>query len=898
MKYLLCKYYLLFIFLSIFSQAFYAQNETNNWYFGGYSSLDFNNGQINIQYDSNMTTPAGCSSISDRDGNLMFYTNGETVWNKNHEIMENGEDLNAEITNNQSCIIIPDPNDDNIYFILTTRISQSGGGIFYSKVEFNNDNTLGVITDKNILITTSSTERITAVYSPQTNSVKAVGLGKTNPSSETFNNFFVINIGLYGAFTQSLVYLSNSVVLDQPFSNTLGTIKFSPNGEYIAVGDSNTLSFVRLFGFDITNDDISLISSVNAGYLNTPIPVEGLEFSADSNILYFSGNFNDYGYLHKYIIDLTQPFNEKILIEKTNKRSFGNLQLASNSKIYMTNFLNNEPFALKQLSVINNPEEFDNINYNPAQIIFDDSKTTQGLPNFITSYFRNRIIINNDCFYNALNFSLDAYDTITNAVWDFGDGTTGTGLNPTHQYQEAGTYIVKAVITVGQKDIDLYKEVIAYPIINLEESYTMLQCDNNYDQTSIFNLTELNYGFENEDINEGYQLSFYTSLEDAQNNSNLIENPESYQNLTNPQQIYVKIITDKGCENIQSFFIETQFQSLITLPPFIVCESSDDIINNEIGYFDFNDKIDDINTLLNVSDSDQVDFYNSLENALTNITPLSTEYNSNSNTVWIKVRSPDGNCNKIASMDLIVNSSIDLDIEDSYQLCQLQDNPILDGNSANNNWTWSDNNGNILSTQRLFQIPSPGNYNVTVTKTENGLTCSYSKDFTVFASVTPTFENITIEGTTLYISIEGDSDYQFSLDNETFVGQGDSYTFQNITPGVIDIFVRDIYNCEPSINTQVSYIFFPKFFTPNNDRINDKWIVYGINDNLYKKAQITIYDRYGKKLYNFSLKTIRHGWDGKYNKKLLPNSDYWYKASFVDKNDNLILKSGHFTLKR
>ena len=308
--------------------------------------------------------------------------------------------------------------------------------------------------------------------------------------------------------------------------------------------------------------------------------------------------------------------------------------------------------------------------------------------------------------------------------------------------------------------------------------------------------------------------------------------------------------------------------------------------------------MDEINTLLNVSETDQISFYDSYNNALTNNNPLESEYTSSSGAIWIIVRDENGSCGRIATMDLIVNSSINLDIQDSYLLCYLQDNPILDGNSSNNTWTWSDSSGNILSTQRLFQIQSSGDYNVTVTKTENGLTCFYSKDFTVQEPANVTFNNISIDGTTLYVSVNGNSLYEFSLDEQTYVGQGNSYVFQNVTPGVIDIYVRDINNCERPINTQFSYIFFPKFFTPNNDRINDKWIVYGINNNLYKKVEITIYDRYGKRLYNYSLKTIRHGWDGKYNGTLLPNSDYWYKATLIDKNDQIIEKSGHFTLKR
>lgn len=901
MKYLLRKYYFLSIFLFIFNQIFYAQNETNNWYFGGYSGLNFNNGQMSIQYDSSMTTPAGCSSISDKDGNLMFYTNGETVWNKNHEIMENGDGLNAEITNNQSSIIIPDPIDDNIYFILTTRISEGDGGIFYSKAEFSSENPLGVITDKNIVLTTSSTERITAVYSPETNSVKAVGLGKINGFSDetTYNTLYVLNIGTYGTFTTSNVSLVNTIFLDETYSSTLGVIKFSPNGEVLAIGDVvELISKVNIYNFDILSNSVIYQESFNAGYILTPIPVEGLEFSPDSEIIYFSGNYGSTAYLHKYIINTSAAFNEKILIATSQNQKFGALQLASNSKIYMASYTDDAPHYFDKLSVINTPENIDDIGLQINSITFAGSYSTKGLPNFVTSYFKNRIIAKDDCFYNAIDFSLDAYATIDSVLWEFGDGTTSTSLNPTHQYSQSGTYTVRAVISVNNTDIELFKKIQAFPVAQIENNYTISQCDIDNDGVSLFNLNDVQYGFVNNSQSDVYQFEFYTSLNDAQNQNNPITNSQQFQNTSNPQQLFVNIETANGCISTDSFFIEVLNQNLEVFPPYIVCDDSDEITDNNIGRFDLYQKSIEIRDYFNLTDDNYINFYASSEEALTDINPIYSEYLSSNTTLWIIIRSNNGECGSIASMDLIVNSSIDLDILDTYQLCELQDNPILDGNNSNDTWAWSDHNGNILSTQRFFQIPDSGNYNVTVTKTENGLTCSYSKDFTVLDPVTPVFENIAVDGTTLSISIDGDSIYEFSLDNETFVGQSNNHTFQNITPGVIDIFVRDVYDCEQSINTQFSYIFFPKFFTPNNDRINDKWIVYGINDNLYKKAEITIYDRYGKRLYSFSLNTIRHGWDGKYKKVLLPNSDYWYKASFVDKNNVLIQKTGHFTLKR
>ena len=190
-----------------------------------------------------------------------------------------------------------------------------------------------------------------------------------------------------------------------------------------------------------------------------------------------------------------------------------------------------------------------------------------------------------------------------------------------------------------------------------------------------FNTGMNRYGFDidelNEEITDGYQLNFYTSIQDAENGTNEIENPESFENTTNPQEIFVKITTDRNCENIQSFNIETQFQPLVTISPYIVCEDSDDVINNNLGYFDFNEKMDEINTLLNVSETDQISFYDSYNNALTNNNPLESEYTSTNGAIWIIVRDENGSCGRIATMDLIVNSSINLDIQDSYLLCYL-----------------------------------------------------------------------------------------------------------------------------------------------------------------------------------------------------------------------------------
>src|SRR5688572_26341050 len=100
--------YTVFILLAFISLTAQAQRETDNWYFGKYASLNFNQTGVPISnLGSAMNTHSACSSISDSLGNLLFYTNGDTVWNRQHQIM--GIGLQGARYARQSCIIIPKP---------------------------------------------------------------------------------------------------------------------------------------------------------------------------------------------------------------------------------------------------------------------------------------------------------------------------------------------------------------------------------------------------------------------------------------------------------------------------------------------------------------------------------------------------------------------------------------------------------------------------------------------------------------------------------------------------------------------------------------------------------------------------------------------------------------------
>ncbi|MEP3837443.1 MAG: T9SS type B sorting domain-containing protein [Algibacter sp.] len=83
--------------------------------------------------------------------------------------------------------------------------------------------------------------------------------------------------------------------------------------------------------------------------------------------------------------------------------------------------------------------------------------------------------------------------------------------------------------------------------------------------------------------------------------------------------------------------------------------------------------------------------------------------------------------------------------------------------------------------------------------------------------------------------------------------------------------------------------FIPKYFTPNNDGINDVWQVY---DRLNLVNNISIYNRYGKLLKFLPSTTM--GWDGTYNGQLLNSGSYWYEIIL---NTHEVVR-GYFALKR
>ena len=107
--------------------------------------------------------------------------------------------------------------------------------------------------------------------------------------------------------------------------------------------------------------------------------------------------------------------------------------------------------------------------------------------------------------------------------------------------------------------------------------------------------------------------------------------------------------------------------------------------------------------------------------------------------------------------------------------------------------------------------------------------------------------------------------------------------------------VQDKNGCRPDANLIVSVIEYPKFFTPNNDGINDNWIIENMDN--YPYCRVNIYNRWGQQIFQSIGYSEYQRWDGTRKGTPLPAGTYFYIVNSGSSIDNQTFK-GSITLLR
>ncbi|PHS10571.1 MAG: hypothetical protein COA88_02160 [Kordia sp.] len=560
------KQFSFLIFFLIASIGF-SQNEANIWYFGNNAGLDFNSGAPVPLLDGALSTDEGCATIADTNGNLLFYTDGITVYNKNHTVMLNGTGLKGDSSSTHSAIIIPKPDAPSIYFIFTVDAEGEADGLQYSEVDMALDGGLGGITaSKNIPLFTPTTEKITAIQSSVANEYWVVS------HKWESNEFIAYNISNSGVNTTPVVSAIGSYVGGSEERANIGQIKISPDGTKLAVARELGLSEAQLFDFNAATGVISNpITLLN--YSPSNKNVYGVEFSGNSQVLYI-GVLGEAVYQFNLAAGTpTAIINSKLEVSPI-PRPYGSLQLAPDGKIYIAK-------AYKfYIDVIDNPNIIGTgCNYQYEQLYLGGNRSVAGLPPFIQSFFQIGFQFENLCLGNNTQFTANTSHTIDSILWDFGDGITSTLENPTHVFANAGDHNVSVTITSGGETSSDSKTVTIYEQPLANQAQNMSVCDDDNNGLHTFDLTTQNSTILNGQSNTVFDVTYYASWNDY-NTDISITNPSAYINsIAYASQTIVASITNSNqtsCKATTSFNIQV-FDSpkpSVTVPSLSYCDNT------------------------------------------------------------------------------------------------------------------------------------------------------------------------------------------------------------------------------------------------------------------------------------------------------------------------------------
>lgn len=327
----------IFILLLLHITTF-GQKQGNIWYFGDGLGLDFNsvppvaltNGATHILNYSHLE---GTTAISDSSGSLLFYSDGQSLWNRNHQVTPNGGNLYGSTSSTQSSILVPQPQSSRFFYLFTIAegfVNNGRFGFYYHKIDLCSDGGLGDIIEgsKNILLLDTVNEQV------------AVAL-----HSNGMDYWVLTHKALSDAF-YAYKLTSNGIsdtIISHVGATTYGLqgqLKISPSGDRIAITSGQMFvqpCYLELFDFDkssgVVSNSIPLVVPSNS-------ITYGVEFSPDESKLYASyGSVSPVKMgIAQYNLSVnTQPSinnSMNILYEVMNVVTGKAIQLGPDNKIY------------------------------------------------------------------------------------------------------------------------------------------------------------------------------------------------------------------------------------------------------------------------------------------------------------------------------------------------------------------------------------------------------------------------------------------------------------------------------------------------------------------------------------------------------------------------------------
>jgi gliding motility-associated-like protein len=448
--------FLLILIIGIFGVSI-AQHEHRNWYFGSQAGLRFSDTGVVVLLDGVMDAIEGCSVISDSSGDLLFYTNGSMIWNRQHQRMPNGFGLFGDRSTTQSSLIVQQPGSSSLYYVFTLDEQGKRDGFRFSVVDMTLEGGFGdiVVHSKNTLLSTPVTEKISATYH---GNGRDIWILVHSWGNNDFLAYLLTDSGLVKSPVVSSVGLDHTGVS----GNTIGQMKISEDGKKV-ISAVWFDGLVQLFDFDFFTGEVRnpiTIPSIFRAY--------GCEFSLDCSKLYIGTWVSVIGSsIYQFDIqssDSSTIVNSRKLISPFNSYQFGSLQVGMDGRIYVA--VNQGDY----LSCILDPTLMAPMcDFRMDFIDLQGRKSGGGLPNILQR--KVEVIpdfeVQGHCMSSPVCFLVPTMLVYDSIVWYFG-GDKGvvmtSGLTQCHTFNDTGLTTVKMKCWYGGSFTQVEKEIRIHSI--------------------------------------------------------------------------------------------------------------------------------------------------------------------------------------------------------------------------------------------------------------------------------------------------------------------------------------------------------------------------------------------------------------------------------------------------
>ncbi|WP_265429731.1 T9SS type A sorting domain-containing protein [Chryseobacterium sp. YIM B08800] len=409
-------------FLLMLPLFIFSQGENNHWYFGNGAAVNFNNPITpQILLDSQMPISSSTATVSDSNGKLLFYTNGEVIFTREHQVMQDGMMQNGVAG---SINIVQDPSNSNRYYVFMMKSppNTSAGDpkiLLYSVIDIsqgsvgNDGYPLGIVLPNYKNIVLYDQYQVTNLYSPHTiirhhngNSFWVV----THDNDKVLS-FLVDASGVNNIPVQS--NLSMGVA-----SSTLSygsDIKSSPE-----INSSAFTNYLFVSMWQGTNTSSKVFSFNNAtGQLTnhyqltiTSIYPTIAEFNKDASLLYIGRNFDSKIFVFDIINSVSTPIYQQIYNNTNSSFSTRGLQRNRYNDIFITFG------AYGYLSKILNPNSYSTSSVDLDNLYLQGKGTFNKLPELVQTFtppcLTNVLLSNPESNINHTYHSADYVTTQAN----------------------------------------------------------------------------------------------------------------------------------------------------------------------------------------------------------------------------------------------------------------------------------------------------------------------------------------------------------------------------------------------------------------------------------------------------------------------------------------------------